>query len=743
MPVINKHPPGLSPYIWHGLDLTYGTNGHAGESRAECPFCGKENKFYVNSETGLFDCKVCGEKGNISSFLQKIHDLGSKLASDNLELTTNRRFLFPNTTKYWGVVQSPLTQEWLIPGYNIDGTITNLYRYVRGTSNKFSVWPTKDIQQGLFGFPFYNPKKPSVMLCEGSWDAMALWEIMSTTREEDDKYVRTSNEGESLFGSCSIIAVPGANVWLPSWNKLLAGKRVYLLFDNDHSRIDAKTNKVIPSTGYEGMRRVVESLTNAEEHPESVFYLNWSNDNRDHNPNLPNGYDVRDFLSYTEIGESADHSARMLNLRALLQLLKPIPGDWTGGEKDGIITKPGDVALKPLPCESYKVFMNAVRKALSVDDGLDRGMSFLCCIIMSTGRIGDQLWGKLIGFPSSAKTTIMEYLATNRKYIKSLSTIRGFHSGYVPLQEGKDTSLINMIKGMTVFIKDGNTLMESPNLKQIFSEMRDIYDGKSRTDYRNGVRNNYENLRVTFAIAGTNAIRDIDHSELGERMLDCIVVKEIVRERERNISLMCARQAFSDLDIEASKGNEIRDNENTLMAKRLASGFVNWLREEAPNLLSIIEVSDEVIETITDYALFIACMRGKPAIKHKAGEGREMTPRLTKQLSRLAKCTAVVLGRKTIDKEVMRRVRHIVLDTSDGNSFLICKRLYEYGHNGINVDEFIGKYDEEEQRIQINFLRKIKVVYCYSLQFGSGHSHIRYRLHDDFYQLYHSVVHGE
>ena len=39
---------------------------------ADCPFCGKEKHFYINIRTQLWDCKHCGESGNIYKLLVQV-----------------------------------------------------------------------------------------------------------------------------------------------------------------------------------------------------------------------------------------------------------------------------------------------------------------------------------------------------------------------------------------------------------------------------------------------------------------------------------------------------------------------------------------------------------------------------------------------------------------------------------------------------------------------------------------------
>ena len=36
---------------------------------ARCPYCNKNDHFYINRTTGLWDCKKCGEEGNIYKLL--------------------------------------------------------------------------------------------------------------------------------------------------------------------------------------------------------------------------------------------------------------------------------------------------------------------------------------------------------------------------------------------------------------------------------------------------------------------------------------------------------------------------------------------------------------------------------------------------------------------------------------------------------------------------------------------------
>src|SRR5690606_24315283 len=74
----DKTPANVRPYDCHGCDMREPPPGMS-DWIGDCPFCGKEQHLYVEPTEGLFDCKVCGESGNVVSFLTRLAD---KLATD-------------------------------------------------------------------------------------------------------------------------------------------------------------------------------------------------------------------------------------------------------------------------------------------------------------------------------------------------------------------------------------------------------------------------------------------------------------------------------------------------------------------------------------------------------------------------------------------------------------------------------------------------------------------------------------
>lgn len=64
--------------------------GGTGQYIATCPFCGKEGHFYINRLSQLFDCKRCGEEGNIVKLLKhagKLYMIGEFKSIDRKKIS--------------------------------------------------------------------------------------------------------------------------------------------------------------------------------------------------------------------------------------------------------------------------------------------------------------------------------------------------------------------------------------------------------------------------------------------------------------------------------------------------------------------------------------------------------------------------------------------------------------------------------------------------------------------------------
>jgi len=288
MPQINKTPKSLQPYEFHGVDLMWDESTE--NAPALCPFCGNDNrKFSVEVATGQFHCWTCGAGGNATTFLRKLWDEYDRETVDYTPLARERGLLYPDTLMLWQVVYSWRLESWLIPGYGINGKMSQLYKY----SNR--LYPTPTLGHKLHGMNLYNPNHDYVFLCEGPWDGMSLWEVLRYAEGDLEEVNVTANKQNNLLETCSVLAVPGAMVFFEQWCSLFSGKNVYLVYDNDHPRKHPRTGKTLPPAGLVGMKRTAEILSGAKEPPAEIHYLCWGEGG--FMSDLPNGYDIRDTLS--------------------------------------------------------------------------------------------------------------------------------------------------------------------------------------------------------------------------------------------------------------------------------------------------------------------------------------------------------------------------------------------------------------------------------------------------------------
>ena len=106
-----KIPKILWPLVACGNEFTEGTGD---QWVSGCPFCGKENHFYANPQTGQWDCKVCGESGNAITFLTKMAEqYAGEMRDSDWQRLARARGLPQKWLRRWPFPCPPL---WLIAG---------------------------------------------------------------------------------------------------------------------------------------------------------------------------------------------------------------------------------------------------------------------------------------------------------------------------------------------------------------------------------------------------------------------------------------------------------------------------------------------------------------------------------------------------------------------------------------------------------------------------------------------------
>lgn len=718
-------PEALKPYQYHGVELTIQPDGK--RAIGACPWCDR-NKFGVSTDEGLWKCFVCGEGGpsgggNTLDFLRLLW-VKSPTPVGIADLARDRGLLSVDTLSRWGVRWGLHKNGWILPGYDTKGRLRQVYRRLPDPDHpgKYRLLPTPGFESvkanKRLGHWLHAPidgewpDYTRIVITEGPWDGMVLDELL------DEQTMVVSVPG------CGSIGEPFRH-WLP----LFAGKEVLLAFDSDHPR------GTTGSAGFLAMKRAVKLLSEAPQPPSSMQYLHWGPDGYD--PDLPSGYDVRDFL--TTASTEADRKERLDQLLARFQ---PVPKDWLG-----VSTAGGPVGDELLPCTSWKELVLAWKKALRWSpngEGLDKALSVMLAVITSTKAVGDQLWAKIIGPAACGKSTLCEALSINPRYVVAKSTIRGFHSGYRETSDSaEDNSLVSIMSGKTLVTKDGDTLLQSPNLDQILAEARDLYDSVSRTHYRNKASKDYVGVRMTWLLCGTSSLRTLDSSELGERFLDCVIVEDIDDDIEDEIGWRVANRANRELSYEADGKLETRDGPEMVKAKQLTGGYIDYLRQNAQRLLEQVEASDDALRECQRLAKFVAYMRARPSTRQEEKAEREMSFRLISQLVRLAKCLAVVLNRTTLDEEVMSRVKKVALDTARGRTMELAKLLYKADTLGVETSTLadLTRHNAEKVTPLLRFLGQIGAAESFRPKTKAGIiGRVRWRLTSRLRQLYQAIV---
>lgn len=728
--IVDEVPTILKAYHFHGLDLRGSPN-----AVGECPFCGREEKFSVAVDTGKWRCLVCGESGNLTTFMRKVHED----SEDRVEDLAEARKVSPEALRAFGVCSHSITDEIAIPGYSTDRKLMTLYQWVemRKGDRKFRVvQQTAGVGHQLFVPDDFDPAKKIVYVCEGPWDAMALWDALRSTKmSADGTLARTGSVDASLYAQANVVGIPGCgSVGAPfeRWTSLLADKEVILCFDSDRPRKNG--DRVVLPAGLSAARRASEILSRASQQPDTVSWVRWGNDGFD--PDREDGFDVRDLLTSGDPLEG---------LAELMAMTEPIPGEWVQG-RSATAKKNGKPEVEVVSCESWRDLENDWRKAMKWIPGLSKGLAASLASIVSTRAVGDQLWLQEMGPPSCGKTTLCEALAVAKRYVYSADTMTGLVSGYQVDREGSENqSMVLRLKDKTLVVKDADTILSHPSYQTIMSQFRGFYDRALRAQYGNKMSMAHEGINTTVILFGTNSLRKLDTSELGERFLRVVIMEgQPDSDLEREIMKRKFHQAFRDLSIESSGHPDSQVSPEMLVAKQRTGGYVTYLRQAARELLSQVECKMDAGELIMDYGLFVAYMRARPSSRQDESNEREFGTRLVSQITRLAGCLTVVLNRREIDDEVMRLTRSITMDTANGRTLEICRALAVTGREGLSMGGLtteIAALTDVKVKELVKFLRQIGAVESYVRVARSGVRETkRYRLTERVAELYGRVV---
>jgi len=640
----------MTPFEFHsGIEY----EEHGDQYMGRCPFCEKAEKFYFNKEF-LWDCKntLCVDpinrkprSGNLVTFLRQLyeeHDTITKAA----QIVAEWRGLPQGRISQLGLKYNPWNDTIIIPTTK-NGKINNLYK-VEKRNNEILILCTPSMEHTLMNWP--EEPHDTVWVCEGHWDRIAA---------------------EAIAGNLGItfIGVPGAGVWKKSWTDVLADRNVVFCYDNDNS-------------GRVGFEKVIaKHIASHPQKPKSVSYIEWSKD-------LPDKYDLNDVYR--------DHQ------RKSHEFLAPMIKPFTVPEGTVIVKTTIESVQPNISVDTFEKFIQVFRETYHSTQDMELCLLLVLTSIYSINVGGEQLWLRVIGPPGCGKTTVAKAVSSSDQVVLK-STFTGLFSGWAD-DKDEDASLVPIIAGKSLIVKDADALLQQPNIARIFSELRDFYDKDSSPQWKNRKHYDYRNIPTTMILFGTNVLRRSDQSFLGERFLDLEMRishrdEELISERAMERSLTLAADPSKlppELQVQAAAKGFI---DHHLLNRQHNSSLTKSLQTE---ILKLAKLTAKM-RTKVDRDMF---GRGDITFAPVA----ELPTRLIGQLAKMCTCTHMVLNRD--DEVVSRRLLHkVVRDIIDPtcNRYRLCQDLMEGWYGRDELMESTGMSKGMINR-ELDDLRALRLV---------------------------------
>lgn len=596
-------------------------NGVAGdEAYGRCPFTGKDDKFYVNQHTWLWDSKTAGISGNIPQFLDAIsRDYEKHITPAQRRALCQDRGLPEEAFRRWRIGWNGAA--YTIPIQDASGNVSDIRLYKIGKR----AMATPGATLGLMGAEqLHTDMALPVYVCEGEWDTIALRWLL-----------------KKLDVPGIVVGVPGAGIFKSEWVPWFSGRVVHTLFDADEAGENAET-------------QIQKKLTSIAQ---KVTYTHWPT-------SLKAGFDVRDWITFGAIERNTPQEC----WDALTELFRPDPRKrppepFGRREDDDSAPTParGTPAVKksvktrwPKPpsldevCETFK-------KWLFLDN--TDAIRIMLASAVSQDIPGPPIWMFMVGPPGGGKTeAVASMQAWERSYFTSSLTPHALISG-ANWQKDMDPSLIPRLNGKVMVIKDFTTILQMRDNErdEIFGILRDAYDGSCAKVFGTGLERKYQS-RFTVIAAVTPRIHDLSsqHASLGERFLKYGMGDNLKHQSEEDI----IGRAIDNIAQTTQMQDELQDVVNAFLSRRIVV--------DAGRLPTI---PDSIKTKIIHLGMFGARMRGSVSRDKYRNDvvtsrpSAEIGSRLGIQLAKLAKALAIVHQRQAVIESDYHLLKKVMLDT--------------------------------------------------------------------------------
>lgn len=582
----------------------YGTvfNGESGDERfGDCPFCGGRSKFYVNTQTMLWDCKKCSKSGNFWGFLRAIAEQAKEdFDSEEAEALAKDRGLPVEAFAAWDVGYNVDSEQYIIPIHNEKGTIVDLRRYKIGQHGVRSSPGCSLHLLGMNRIDRYPRRR--IYVCEGEWDAIALL------------HIHHQSNNPSV-----VVAVPGASTFKDYWVQYFAGRKVRTLYDND-------------GPGLAGEQRAYGKLVDSVA---QIQFCHWP-------PKLPNKFDTRDWV----INGLDDPHRCWTNLRKLFHDTPRITDENTPVDE-----KKKKRIIDPIALSQVHDVFN---KWLYLDDML--GLDVCLSVALSQGISGDPLWMFLVASPGGCKTELLSAFRGIPEHVVFVDALtpRTLMSGAGT--QKNDPSLLPKLSGKVMVLKDFTNVlqMSDHDRGEITSTLRGAYDGYATKSFGHGIKRDFQGyFSIIAGVTPRIYYYTTLDSSMGERFIMYLLGENIHHVNEREI----IAQAMRNVSKEERMREEMQDAVTRYLEQRWGA------LDRLPDLSG--ETHEKTLSLAQLVGLTRgAVVRGKYQTDQIEGRPiREVGARLGKQFKKLGVSLAAMRGHEKVMEEDYAVVRKCALDT--------------------------------------------------------------------------------
>lgn len=631
-----KHP-NLKIFRQHGF-IPQGTSG-SDQVIGRCPFCGHNKKFFVNPEIKKWDCKICGRKGGYQIFLKEIvKHCSTNFSGKRVELLCEKRGISESTFERWSVGYNPINETYVLPIW--DENKKDLFN-IRIYRKDGVLMNSAGCKQALYGWWQFMKPHRVIWLCEGEWDTLAMDEILHKMKLKDH----------------IAVGAPGADQFRMEWSGHFGSKVVHTVYDNDWDKINPKTDLFQPSAGKTGMLKVDGILKHIAK---SIDYIHWP-------PSYHDGYDINDM--YRSRKGNAERCYRQIE--AMLHPKPPKIIYPEGQEPEDVRVKRESEEAYEGPGLKHEEVYKGYRKWLDLPDPTCIDVAF--GTVLSNRLPGEPVWMFLIGPSGCGKSElIMSLDDCPRIYPLSRLTSHTLVSGSAS-SGGGDPSLVPKLDGQCLALKDFTGVLGMLEAVQhdIFSQLRDAYDGKCRNVFGTG-KDTFYKSKFGILAGVTEIIEEFleGGTALGERFLGWKFPE--VKGFAAKCSIM--RKAIRNM---TERDKELMREE----LREVAAKVLNHDFGPAPSL------GEEFENKIMALSYWCAKMRGTVKRDKYSKEVQrrayiEMPTRIAVQMVKLSFGLAQFRYKDSVDSEIYEIIKRIGIGTTPSHLESILYNMYTVDKTG-------------------------------------------------------------